>query len=173
MKSILLIILLCSQLSYAQFFKADLMASGLTCSMCNLATQKQLESINFIDSVVPDLDLNAFHLYFNQKHEIDFGLIKMKVEDAGFFVAELKVSYTNNSTYRYSSPLLFLSQDVLFIDKFKEQQALHVFKFIDEGFVTSKELKKYRKLKKEMLLPINASDIPLLTNKKMYYVVEE
>lgn len=173
MKSILFTLLLCSQMSYAQFIKADLKASGLTCSMCNLATQKQLESLIFIDSIVPDLDINAFHLYFNQKQEIDFGLIKKKVEDAGFFVAELKVTYQNNAAFRYSNPLLFLNQDVLFINKYKEQQQTHVFKFIEEGFVTSKELKKYRKLKAEMILPSTSSDIPLLTNKKMYYVVEE
>lgn len=173
MKHLVLILLLCSELSYAQFTKADLMASGLTCSMCNLATQKQLQSLNFIDSIVPDLELNAFHIYFNQKFEIDFEMIKKKVEDAGFFVAELKVSYQHNSKYRYSNPLLFLEQSVLFIDKFKEAQEQHVFKFIDEGYVTSKELKKYRKLKKEMILPSNSKDIPLLTSKKIYYVVEE
>jgi hypothetical protein len=173
MKKLLMIMLLCSQLSYAQFTKAELIASGLTCSMCNLATQKQIQSLNFVDSVIPDLELNAFHIYFNQTHEINFEMIRKKVEDAGFFVAELKVSYHKMSSHIYSNPLLFFENSVLCIDKYNAQKELHIFKFIDEGYLTLKELKKYRKLKQEMVLPSNSKDILLLQTKKMYHVVEE
>jgi copper chaperone CopZ len=173
MKNIFFILLLCIKISQAQFTKAELKASGLTCSMCNLATQKQLQTLSFIDSIVPDLDLNAFHIYFKQKAEIDFGLIKKKVEDAGFFVAELKVLYKPYANYRWSSPLLFLEKSVLFIDNFNEKKDAQFFKFIDEGFLTSKELKKYRKLKSSMVLPNNTNEAPLLTNLKIYYVVAE
>ena len=168
-----MIMLLCSQLSYAQFTKAELIASGLTCSMCNLATQKQIQSLNFVDSVIPDLELNAFHIYFNQTHEINFEMIRKKVEDAGFFVAELKVSYHKMSSHIYSNPLLFFENSVLCIDKYNAQKDLHIFKFIDEGYLTSKELKKYRKLKQDMVLPSNSKDISVLQTKKMYHVVEE
>jgi copper chaperone CopZ len=173
MKNILFVLLLCSKMGYAQFTKAELKASGLTCSMCNLATQKQLQSINFIDSIVPDLELNTFHIYFKSQSEIDFGLIKKKVEDAGFFVAELKVYYNTYSAYRISAPLLFLENAVLFIDNFNDKKETQIYKFIDEGFLTSKELKKYRKIKSNMVLSSNSKDIPLLINKKMYYVVAE
>ena len=173
MKKILFILILCNKMSFAQFIKADLKASGLTCSMCNLATQKQLQSLNFVDSIVPDLELNAFHIYFKEQSEIDFGLIKKKVEDAGFFVAELKVTYKNHAAYRASAPLLFYDQSVLFIDNFTEMKDTKVFKFIDEGFLTSKELKKQQKVKKAIVLPSNSNDIALIANLKMYYVVEE
>jgi hypothetical protein len=141
--------------------------------MCNLATQKQLQSLNFVDSIVPDLELNAFHIYFKKQSEIDFGLIKKKVEDAGFFVAELKVTYKNYEAYRASAPLLFYDQSVLFIDNYTEMKDTKVFKFIDEGFLTSKELKKQQKVKKTMVLTSNSKDIALIANLKMYYVVEE
>ena len=49
--------------------------------------KNNLQDLNFIDIIVPDLELNAFHIYFNQKHEIDFSLKKGK--DTGF-VAELR-----------------------------------------------------------------------------------
>lgn len=160
-------------MSYAQFTKAELKASGLTCSMCNLATQKQLQSISFIDSIVPDLESNTFHIYFKHQQEIDFGLIKKKVEDAGFFVAELKVFYKSYAAYRSSAPLLFLENAVLFIDHFDDKKETQIFKFIEEGYLTSKALKKYRKIKNEMVLPSNSKDIPLLINKKIYYVVAE
>jgi hypothetical protein len=141
--------------------------------MCNLATQKQLQELSFIDSIVPDLELNIFHIYFNQKQEIDFGLIKQKVEDAGFFVAELKVLYNVDQRYTYHEPLLFLEKSVLFVKHYQDQKVAHVFKFIEEGYVTSKELKKYKSLRKEMVLSSNSSDMQLILNKKMYYVVEE
>ncbi len=173
MKYIYIILLLCSKMSYAQFIKAELKASGLTCSMCNLATQKQLQTLNFVDSIVPDLELNAFHIFFKQQAEVDFGLIKKKVEDAGFFVAELKVNYKTYAPYRASVPLLFYDKSVLFIDNFDDKKETHIFKFIDEGFLTSKELKKQRKVRNAMILPSTSKDIPLVTNLKMYYVVAE
>lgn len=149
------------------------MASGLTCSMCNLATQKQLQSLNFVDSIVPDLELNAFHIYFTANKEIDFGMIKKKVEDAGFFVAELKVTYQNTEAFTLHKPLLFFGKSALFIEHFNDQKQIHIFKFIDEGFLTSKELKKYKKVKQGMVLSSNSSDVHLLTGKMIYYVVEE
>jgi hypothetical protein len=171
MRNLLLILLLCSKMSYAQFIKADLVASGLTCSMCNLATQKQLQTLNFVDSIVPDLETNTFYIYFNQQHEIDFGLIKKKVEDAGFFVAALTVLYKQSSAYRYNNSILFLENSVLFIDKYEENKAQQVFKFIDEGFLTAKEFKKFRKQKQELLLLSDAIALEIGTNKKIYYVV--
>jgi len=173
MKKIFFLLLFGSKLSYAQFTMADLKASGLTCSMCNLATQKQLQTLNFVDSIVPDLELNAFHIYFNQQHEIDFGLIKKKVEDAGFFVAELKVTYSNKKPYKMSNSLMLLEHSVLFIKDFKEQKEPQVFKFIDEGFVTTKQYKKNRKIISEMVLPSASKDIQLLINLKMYHVIAE
>jgi copper chaperone CopZ len=173
MKNIFFLLLLSSSISYAQFTKAELKASGLTCSMCNLATQKQLQTLNFIDSIVPDLELNAFHIYFKQQAAIDFSLIKKKVEDAGFFVAELKVTYHKYEAFRESPPLLFYDQSVLFIHSFDNRKEQQVFKFIDEGFVTSKELKKLNKVKRTMILQSNSKELPLLRSLKMYYVLAE
>lgn len=173
MKTYILVLLLFSKISMAQFVKADMQASGLTCSMCNLATQKQLQTLTFIDSIVPDLELNMFHLYFNQTQEIHFDQIKKKVEDAGFFVAELKVTYINNNTYRFASPLLLMEHAALFVKGFKEGQQKQVFKFIDEGFLTAKEFKKYRNVRKEMVLASASPELKLLTTLKLYHVIAE
>lgn len=170
MKKILILLLLCSTTGFAQFIKADLMASGLTCSMCNLATQKQLQSLDFIDSIVPDLELNAFHIYFNTTREIDFGLIRKKVEDAGFFVAGLKVFYKHINSFTYKSPFLITHNSAIHVNGFDSSKSLQVFKFIDEGYVTSKEYKKYRKIIKELELSSNSKDVLNITNLKTYYV---
>jgi cation transport ATPase len=172
-KNIFFILLLCSKPGFAQFTKADLQASGLTCSMCNLATQKQLQTLSFVDSIVPNLELNVFHIYFNQKQSIDFEMIKRKVEDAGFFVAELKVTYLKKAGYRFAIQYLFTENAVLNIKNFDERKEEQVFKFMDEGFVTAKAYKKYKKVISEMVLPSNTIGIGEISNIKMYHVIAE
>lgn len=173
MKKIFFILLISSQPLLAQFVDANLRASGLTCSMCNLATQRQIQQLPFIDSIVPDLDLNLFRLYFNQKQEVDIDLIKKSVEDAGFSVAELLVSYKKNETFIYNYPLLMIGKSVFFVKGFDPQKDKQVFRIIDEGFVTAKENKKFIKVRKEMILPdhINTNNLPITS--KIYHVLTQ
>ena len=173
MKKIFFILLFSSQAVLAQFVDANLKASGLTCSMCNLATQRQLQQLTFIDSIVPDLDLNLFHIYFNQQQEVNIDLIKKSVEDAGFSVAELLVSFKKNETFIYNNPLLFIGKSVFVVKGFDPQKDKQVFKIIDEGFVTVKENKKFIKVRKEMLLldNINSNNLPITS--KIYHVLTQ
>jgi copper chaperone CopZ len=131
----------------AQFSKAELQASGLTCSMCSFAIQKQLKTLDFIDSIGADLNHTIFILYFKPGKIVNLDLIKKKVEDAGFSVASLKVTFhfdkveiDNNYHFGYQNNLYHfvnvtprtLNGDV-------------IFKVIDKGFVPDKEYKKYLK----------------------------
>jgi copper chaperone CopZ len=68
----------------SQIQKAELIANGLTCSMCSNATYNQLKTIPFLDSVVTDVEHTKFLLYFKANTTFDLKLIKSKVEDAGF-----------------------------------------------------------------------------------------
>jgi hypothetical protein len=68
---------------------------------------------------------------------------------------------------------LFLDNSVLFVKNYQAQKETHIFKFIEEGYVTSKALKKYKSIRKEMVLSSNSSDLQHVINKKMYYVLEE
>src|SRR6202008_1559227 len=77
----------------AQFVKAELQASGLTCSMCSFATQKKFKTLDFLDSIGTDLNNTTFLLYFKPGKQVDLDMIKKKVEDAGFSVASLKVTF--------------------------------------------------------------------------------
>ena len=63
---------------------ADLQVTGLTCSMCSNATQKSLETLNFISSIKPDLNKNIFVLTFKKDANINLDLVRKKVQDAGF-----------------------------------------------------------------------------------------
>lgn len=75
---------------------ADLQVTGLTCSMCSNATQKSLETLDFISSVKPDLNKNIFVLTFKKDADINLDLVRKKVQDAGFSVGGLTASFNFN-----------------------------------------------------------------------------
>src|SRR6478735_315736 len=72
----------------AQFNKAELQASGLTCSLCSNAINKALKTLPFVESVQTDLNKNLFTITFKNGQRPDIDAISKKVEDAGFSVAK-------------------------------------------------------------------------------------
>lgn len=92
----------------AQFIKADLQVSGLTCSMCQLATEKALKTLDFVSDIKPDLNKNIYILTFRKDKPVNLDLIKNKVKGAGFSVSKLvatvnfnDVKVSPNSQYKY------------------------------------------------------------------------
>lgn len=151
--SLLLLTVLLNISAKAQFTKADLQAAGLTCSMCSRAVDKQLHTLDFIDSVGIDLSQATFILFFKKDKIVDFDLIKKKVEDAGFSVASLKVTFqfTNLKVEENSH---WVHQNTLYHFIHVKPQTLNgdaTFKIISKGFVSDKEYKKYAK---EMAVPV-------------------
>lgn len=78
--------------SQAQFTKATLQASGLTCSMCSRAVKTALEEVPFVDKVDVDLKKQDYILSFKPDQTVDFDALSNAVEDAGFSVAGLTVT---------------------------------------------------------------------------------
>ncbi len=153
MKKILIgsIILLGSLMTNAQITKAELTATGLTCSMCSKATYKQLTSIPEVEKVETDLNKTAFILHFKNGSAVDPGKLKQKVEDAGFSVGELIVvfNFTNQKAENNSS---FTQNNITytFMDTKPGVLAGEVkVKLLDKGFVVEKEYKKLLKLLKQ------------------------
>ena len=91
----------------AQFTKAELQVSGLTCSMCSKATEKSLRTLNFIGDIKADLNRNVFMITFKKDVPVNLDQISKKVEGAGFFVNNLKATFNfdnikvNNNTFNY------------------------------------------------------------------------
>src|SRR5688500_9015191 len=52
--------------SQAQFNKAVLQASGLTCSMCSKAVKVALEEVSFVEKVMVDIKKQQYNLTFRQ-----------------------------------------------------------------------------------------------------------
>jgi len=141
-----LILLFFSTQIKAQYTKVELQAAGLTCSMCSKSIHKQLKTLSFVDSIGVDLSIATFIIFLKTNEIVDFNLLKLKVEDAGFSVASLKVFYnfknfsveTNSSFTNNQSTFNFISTN--------KPQVLNgtvAFKIIDKGFVSTKEYKKY------------------------------
>jgi copper chaperone CopZ len=152
----------------AQISKAELIANGLTCSMCSMATYNQLKTIPFLDSIDTDVEHTKFILYFNPEKTFDLKLIKSKVEDAGFSVGSLVLFMNFDSVavedagFSVGSLVLFMNFDSVavendfhynvgdityhFMDTKKQTlNNIRQVKVIDKGFVSDKEYKKYLK----------------------------
>lgn len=153
MKKILIssLILFASVIANAQITKAELTATGLTCSMCSKATYKQLTSIPEVEKVETDLNNTAFMLYFKQGTNVNPGELKQKVEDAGFSVGELIVvfNFTNQKAENNSS---FTQNNITYTFMETKPGVLTgevKVKILDKGFVVEKEFKKLSKLSKQ------------------------
>lgn len=146
MKTILLLYLLLtiSLNAKAQIVKAELMAYGLTCSMCSNATLNQLKNIPFLDSIDTEVEHAKFILYFKQNSDFDLKLIKSKVEDAGFSVGSLVLFMSFDKIEVYDDfHYSFGGITYHFLET--EKQILNGIvkvKLIDKGFISEKEYKK-------------------------------
>ncbi|WP_276091331.1 heavy metal-associated domain-containing protein [Pedobacter sp. JY14-1] len=80
--------------SAQQISTAELQVTGLTCSMCSQATEKSLRSLDFVESIKPDLNKNIFMISFKKGRPINVDQIRKKVQDAGFSVGNLSAMFS-------------------------------------------------------------------------------
>jgi copper chaperone CopZ len=146
MKQIFLIalIVLAGLSSQAQFTKATLQATGLTCAMCSNAINKALMKVPFIESVKSDIKNSAFHIVFKQGQKVEIDALKNAVEDAGFSVGNLQMT-GNFSDVRVENDKHIKIGDAVFHFLNIQDQVLAGEKTItvlDKDFLTSKQFKK-------------------------------
>ncbi len=133
--------------SYAQITKVEIMATGLTCSMCSNAINKQLKTLPEVERVSTDLNTNTFTVHLKKENQITPLILKQKVEKAGFFVGSMIVTLTlNHSKWENSVAITPEGSTYVFLDQKtnpgKEEVAVKV---MDKGFITPKEYKKTAK----------------------------
>lgn len=137
--AIYILLFLSSQISMAQISKIEIQATGLTCSMCSNAINKQLKSLSDVENVTTDLNTNTFVVYFKSNNSVTPKTIKDNVEKAGFFIGTMVV--TLDSAYLNSNATRFISlEDQITFDS-KEIK----IRVLDKGYVTQKEFKKLEK----------------------------
>ena len=134
-------LLLTSVAGYSQISKVDIMATGLTCSMCSNAINKQLKSLSQISNVATDLNTNTFTISFNDNQTVSPKVLKDAVEKAGFFVGSMVLTLSPEAL---SAEQVNIGDDSLvFIDDKKANSSQ--YRVVDKGFVTQKEYKKLSK----------------------------
>jgi copper chaperone CopZ len=141
------LVLLTGLKSNAQISKVEIMATGLTCSMCSNAINKQLKSLTEVDSIGTDLNTNTFTVYFKENKAVEPKLLKNAVEKAGFFVGSMVLTAKfHTPTIEDNTTLKVEEATYTFIDiKNPVAHAVAKYRVLDKGFVTQKEYKKLTK----------------------------
>jgi copper chaperone CopZ len=146
MRKILLTILLLFGFlaTYAQISKVEIIATGLTCSMCSNAINKQLKKLPEIDKVETDLNTNTFVVYLNKNNTLSPRILKERVEKAGFFVGSMIITL-NFDSQKVTDDFALKQNDLDFIFIDSKSQIINgdiKLKILDNGYVTQKEHKK-------------------------------
>ncbi|MBK7763693.1 MAG: heavy-metal-associated domain-containing protein [Bacteroidetes bacterium] len=161
MKKLIIILsyLIFSISSNAQIQKAELVATGLTCSMCSNAIYKKLTAIKGVDSVAIDLNENLFTIFLAKDSKVKPSELKESVEKAGFFVGSLILTFPKeNFTQYYRTELR--TENVTYIlmnQQFEIVGNTIQVRIMDKGYVTSKEYKKYTNKKLQYMSKVTNS----------------
>ena len=130
------VIMLVSANTYAQISKAEIRATGLTCSMCSNAINKQLKTLPEVVNVEIDLNTNTFTVTLKEGNTLSPKVFKEKVEKAGFFIGTLVIT---------AKPETITKSLYILVDDKKSNASQIQFQVLDKGFVTEKEFKKLSK----------------------------
>lgn len=128
---------------YSQISKVDIMATGLTCSMCSNAINKQLKSLSQIADVATDLNTNTFTISFNENQMVSPKVLKDAVEKAGFFVGSMVLTLAPETLAGEQEKVSIGDASFVLMDDKKAKAAQ--YRVLDKGFVTQKEFKKLAK----------------------------
>ena len=146
MKTLLsLIVIFFSFTSHAQITKVSLQASGLTCSMCSNSINKALKTIDFVESIHPDIKTSTFDISFKEGSKVDFDKLKKKVEDAGFSVSNFVATIQfNNVQLKSNQPVSVGDKTFQFVNvRDQSLNGIKLVRVVDKGFISAKEYKKY------------------------------
>lgn len=145
---IALVMLLGITSSYAQISKAEIIATGLTCSMCSNAINKQLKAMPEVEKVMIDLNNNTFVVNLKNNSLVTPQMLKSNIEKTGFFVGSMILTMdANNVAPKDNSSFKNASGTYVFVgsDEKAANEKLRM-KVLNSGFVTKKEYKKSAKM---------------------------
>ena len=129
----------------AQFSKATLQASGLTCSMCSKAVKVALEKVPFVKEVKVNIKRQEYTIVFQENDNADFDALKKAVEDAGFSVASLKVTGNfSDVSVQKDKHLQLDGKNFHFVSSGdKVLSGEQTFTIVDKDFLSAKDYKKF------------------------------
>lgn len=128
----------------AQFTKAELQVSGLTCSMCSKATEKSLRTLNFIGDIKADLNRNVFVITFKNNVPVNLNQISKKVQGAGFFVNNLKATFNFDNVKVSDNAFSYAGDTYRLVNGIdKPLNGPIAVTLVDKGFAPAAVYKKY------------------------------
>ena len=138
---------LCLNTINAQISKAEIVATGLTCSMCSNAINKQLKKLPEVEKVDIDLNSNTFTVYLKKNNTISPRILKESIQKAGFFVGSMLITMNfDNQKIADNSNIKKENLNLIFIDtEAKILNGLTRFKVLDKGYLVMKDFKKNAK----------------------------
>jgi copper chaperone CopZ len=146
MKKLLLltVIALSALWSQAQFTKATLQATGLTCAMCSNAINKALQGVSFVESVKADIKNSAFAIVFKAGETVNIDKLKDAVEDAGFSIGSLKMTAVFRDTKIEKDQHTKIGTDNFHFIGAASQvlNGEQTVTIVDKSFLTDKQFKK-------------------------------
>ena len=125
----------------AQISKAEIRATGLTCSMCSNAINKQLKSLPEVVNVETDLNTNTFTVTLKENSTVSPKTFKENVEKAGFFIGSLVLT---------SKAISVKNEKYIQVENKTIDSDQVTFQVLDKGYVTDKEFKKLSKSLKKV-----------------------
>jgi copper chaperone CopZ len=87
-----------SSTATAQVQSVDLVASGLTCSMCSKAIFKSLSALDFVSEVKVNIEKSSYNLTFKSSDNVKIEQIRDAVYDAGFAIDNMQLTANFPST---------------------------------------------------------------------------
>lgn len=139
------IILLIATVSVAkaQFTKAELQVSGLTCSLCARTIEKSLKALPFVSEIKPDLMRNIYVITFKNNVPIDFSQISKKVKDSGFSVSYLKTTVNFDAVKVADNAFTYGDNTYKLLNADKALAGPVTVTIVDKGFAPSSVTKKH------------------------------
>jgi copper chaperone CopZ len=145
LKIVITLIIISAGAAKAQFTKAELQVSGLTCSMCSKATEKSLRTLSFISDIKTDLNRNIFTITFKKDAQVDLNQISKKVQNAGFFVNNLKATFNFDSVKLSDNSFTYAGDTYRLVNGDSKSLAGAVaVTIVDKGFAPPSVYKKYK-----------------------------
>jgi copper chaperone CopZ len=141
---IFIVLLITTISAKAQFTKAELQVSGLTCSMCSKATEKSLRTLEFIGDIKVDLNRNIFLITFKKDAPVNLDQISKKVQNAGFFVNSLKATFNFDGVKVSDNTFSYAGDNYRLVNGGdKTLSGPIIVTVVDKGFAPAAVYKKY------------------------------
>ncbi len=146
MKKVLLMITIALGIlpASAQFSKANLQATGLTCALCSNAINKELQKLDFVDRVSSDIEHAAFFITFKNGAAVDIDELEKAVEDAGFSVGSLRITGSFSNLQVGADHHVRIGKQYFHIldKKLAIVNGEKTFQVVDRNFVSAKQFRK-------------------------------